>query len=205
MVCRERGVYRGAGTHKPHEVSSFPLVANFWIDPFNSSVNLSLTCDGTQFSQEQVQFIANYYATALTAMATSSQEHYEIANLLSEQEYTRLLQEWNVTAARNDASCIHDLIARKRPRTPAATAVVYRDRQISYRELDERANQLAYVLQRRGVGPEVRVGVYMDRSLEMIIGLLGILKAGEPMCHWTPLIPRSGWRSCCKMQQFFCC
>ncbi|MDB4968769.1 MAG: Malonyl CoA-acyl carrier protein transacylase, partial [Myxococcales bacterium] len=73
---------------------------------------------------------------------------------------------------------LHDLFEQQAVRTPDAIAVDYDGRRLSYRELDERANRLAHHLQALGVGPEVRVGICVERSLEMVVGLLGILKAG---------------------------
>jgi aspartate racemase len=75
-------------------------------------------------------------------------------------------------------SCIHQLFEAQVERTPVATAVVYEGSELTYEELNRRANQLAHHLRKRGVGPEVLVGIYVERSLEMIVGLLGILKAG---------------------------
>jgi len=63
-------------------------------------------------------------------------------------------------------------------RAPEAVAVVFEDHALTYRELDARANRLAHYLRRRGVGPEVLVGLFVERSLEMVVGLLAILKAG---------------------------
>src|SRR5262249_41751596 len=74
--------------------------------------------------------------------------------------------------------CVHELVERQAARTPEALALCFDGRRLSYRELDRRANQLAHRLRRLGVGPEVRVGLCMERSLEAVVGLLGVLKAG---------------------------
>ena len=73
---------------------------------------------------------------------------------------------------------IHELFEAQVERSPEAVAVVCEDRQLTYGELNRRANQLGHYLRKRGVGPEVRVGICMNRSVEMVVGLLGILKAG---------------------------
>jgi natural product biosynthesis luciferase-like monooxygenase protein/amino acid adenylation domain-containing protein len=173
----------------PHEVSSFPLVANFWIDPFNTSVNLSLTCDKTQFSTQQVQALAGYYAATLTAMATASQKRYEMDDLLLDEERTHLLHTWNATTVASPQQCIHELIAAQTRRMPEAPAIIYKKRQLSYQELDEQTNQVAHYLRKQGVGPEVRVGIYMERSLELVVGLLGILKTGGAYVPLDPNYP----------------
>jgi amino acid adenylation domain-containing protein len=86
--------------------------------------------------------------------------------------------------------CIHDLFAAQVARTPDAPAVVFEGRQLTYRELNTRANQLAHYLGARGVGPEVLVGIYLNRSLEMVVGLLGVLKAGGAYVPLDPYFPR---------------
>ena len=73
---------------------------------------------------------------------------------------------------------MHELFEQQVEQTPDAVAVVYEAEQLSYDELNRRANQLAHYLQKLGVGPEVKVGLCVERSLEMIIGLLGVMKAG---------------------------
>lgn len=82
--------------------------------------------------------------------------------------------------------CIHQLFEEQVERTPEAVAVVYQDEQLTYRELNRRANQPAYYLRKLGVGCEVMVGVCMERSLEMVVALLGVLKAGA---SYLPLDP----------------
>ncbi|MGZ3460503.1 MAG: non-ribosomal peptide synthetase, partial [Archangium sp.] len=108
-------------------------------------------------------------------------------SLLSEGERRQLLVEWNDTRADypRDA-CIHQLVEVQAERAPEAVAVEFEGQQLTYRELDRRANQLAHALRERGVGPETRVGLCVERSLEMAVGLLGILKAGGA---YVPLDP----------------
>src|SRR5215218_795265 len=83
--------------------------------------------------------------------------------------------------------CIHELFERQVERTPDAVAVVFDEERVSYGELNRRANQLAHYLRRLGVGPETQVGILLERSVQMIVGLLGVLKAG---CAYVPLDPR---------------
>ena len=106
---------------------------------------------------------------------------------LTERERRQLLVEWNDTAADYPRDqCIHQLFEEQVERTPDAVAVVFEDRQLTYAQLNARANQLARHLRRLGVGPEVLVGLCVERSLEMVVGLLGILKAGGA---YVPLDP----------------
>jgi non-ribosomal peptide synthetase component F len=83
-----------------------------------------------------------------------------------------------------------ELFAAQVARTPDATAVVFEGRSLSYRELDGRANALAHHLRSRGVGPEVVVGLCLERSLEMVVGLIAILKAGGAYLPLDPAYPR---------------
>ena len=105
--------------------------------------------------------------------------------------------EWNRTEVSYPKDrCLHELFEEQVERTPEAVAVVFEDEQLTYRQLNERANQLARHLQGLGVGPDTLVGICVERSLEMVVGLLGILKAGGAYVPLDPSIPRNGWRSC---------
>lgn len=109
--------------------------------------------------------------------------------LLPEEE--RQMTEWNDTEANYPCDlCIHELFQEQVERTPEAVALVCGDERLTYRALDERANQLAHRLRRLGVGPEVVVGVFMDRTPEMVIGLFAILKAGGAYLPLDPAYPK---------------
>ncbi|MFQ5906231.1 MAG: amino acid adenylation domain-containing protein, partial [bacterium] len=111
--------------------------------------------------------------------------------LLTEAERHQLLVEWNDTRTDYPGdSCIHQLFEAQVERTPEKIAVVFEDHQLTYSELNARANQLAHYLRKSGVGPEVLVGICVERSLEMVIGLLGILKAGGAYVPLDPTYPR---------------
>lgn len=90
----------------------------------------------------------------------------------------------------NQINAIHQLVELQVSKTPDAIAVIFEDQQLTYRELNERANQLAHYLQTLGVKPEVLVGICVERSLEMIVGLLGILKAGGAYVPLDPSYPQ---------------
>lgn len=109
---------------------------------------------------------------------------------LTEAQRQQLLVGWNQTQQDYPRDkCIHQLFEEQVKRTPLATAVVFENQQLTYEELNQRANQLARYLQKRGVGPEVLAGICVERSLEMIIGLLGILKAGGAYLPLDPAYP----------------
>jgi amino acid adenylation domain-containing protein len=113
------------------------------------------------------------------------------ANLLSEIERQKLLVEWNATEmGLPEAMSIHELIERRASESPDAVALVCRDDEITYSELSTRADQLASHLRQLGVGPETLVGICVERSLEMVIGLLGILKSGGAYVPLDPAYPK---------------
>src|SRR5207248_74364 len=106
------------------------------------------------------------------------------------KERQQLLVDWNATqAAYPKDKCIHLLFEAQVERTPEAVAVVFDRQQLTYRELNQRANQLAHYLQKLSVGPDVLVGICVERSLEMVVGLLGILKAGGAYVPLDPTYP----------------
>jgi amino acid adenylation domain-containing protein len=109
--------------------------------------------------------------------------------MLSEAERHRLVVEYNDTAADYPRQCVHELFAAQAARTPDAVAVVHEPRCISYGELEWRANQLAHRLRQSGIGPEAVVGLCVERSLDMVLGLLGILKAGGAYLPLDPSYP----------------
>ncbi|NBC46059.1 amino acid adenylation domain-containing protein, partial [Corallococcus exiguus] len=110
--------------------------------------------------------------------------------LLAGEERQQVLVEWNATRAPFPEACMHSLFEEQVRRAPDAVAAVFEGTQLTYAQLDARANQLAHALRRRGVGPEVRVALSVERSLDVVIGLLGILKAGGAWVPVDPLLPR---------------
>ncbi len=114
-------------------------------------------------------------------------EHF---SLIAQEELQLLLGEWNQTQADYPMhQCIHQLFESQVERTPDNVAITFENTELTYRELNYRANQLAHYLQRLQVGSEVLVGICMKRSLEMVIGLLGILKAGGAYVPLDPAYP----------------
>jgi len=109
---------------------------------------------------------------------------------LTDAQRHKLLVEWNNTAREYPQDkCIHQLFEEQVQQTPDAIAVVFEGEQLTYLELNEKANQLAHYLQELAVGPEVLVGICLERSIEMIVGLLGILKAGGAYVPLDPAYP----------------
>src|SRR5437660_4308538 len=93
-------------------------------------------------------------------------------------EREQVLYEWNETKREYPQRCVHELFEEQAEKRPEAVAVEYEGQQLSYGELNRRANQLGHYLRKQGVGPEVKVAICLERSLEMVVALLGILKSG---------------------------
>ena len=135
---------------------------------------------------------ADTIARRLGVLLAASDDDVEVAKLplLTDAERRQLLFDWNQTAADYDRERgMHELFELQVDRTPDATALVFEGARLTYRELDERANQVAHILKQQGVGPDAIVGLYVHRSLELVIGALGILKAGGAYLPLDPEYP----------------
>jgi len=142
------------------------------------------------FEERTVARMLGHLEVLLGAMLEGPERRISELPLLTVDERRQLLLEFNdPTAAQQPDRCLHELFAEQAARTPEATAVVCRGERLSYVELDEAAGRLARVLGRAGVGAESAVGLSVERSTEMIVGLLGILKAGAAFVPLDPGYP----------------
>jgi amino acid adenylation domain-containing protein len=141
------------------------------------------------FDASTIARFINHFQTLLASIVANPDARIADLPLLSVAERHQLLVEWNQTECNYSDNCIHQLFEAQAARTPDAIAVVYADEQITYRELNQRANQLANYLQQLGVAPEVLVGICIERSLEAIVSILGIWKAGGAYVPLDPNYP----------------
>ena len=131
------------------------------------------------FDAASMERMLNQLRTLLRELVKEEGRRVGEVGMLSEWERAQVVEEWNRTREDlGEAVCLQELFAEQARRTPEAVALVEGERRLSYRELDERSNQVGHYLRKRGVGPEVRVGICVSRSAEMVLGLLGILKSG---------------------------
>jgi amino acid adenylation domain-containing protein len=157
--------------------------------------NLAVPSIGFEFRRElfepaTVEGMLSNFWHLLEGIVCDADRRLSALPLLTTAERHRLAVEWNDTAAAYPSDkCLHELFAAQAARTPDAVAVTYEDRCLSYGELDRRSNQLAHYLRGLGVGPEIVVGLCVERSPEMVIGLLGILKAGGAYLPLDPSYP----------------
>ena len=143
------------------------------------------------FEPATIERMACHYLRLLREISADSSKRLSEISILSEQETQELLQGFNRTRRLYASDkCLHQLFEAQVERTPEAVAVVFEDQQLTYRELNKRANQLGHYLQKLGVGAEVLVGICVERSIEMVVGLLGILKAGGAYVPLDPSYPR---------------
>jgi surfactin family lipopeptide synthetase A len=172
---------------------------------FDISAFLSETPDGLRgrfeyntdlFDAETIQQMIAHYEVLLESALAHPQEKISRLQLLTAKERSKILVEWNATAAEYPQDlCLHQLIERQAALAPKAVACVIAgetaadDKSLSYGELDAKANQLAHALRKRGIKPGQRVGIFVERSLEMMVGLLGIQKSGAAYVPLDPAYP----------------
>ncbi|BAZ69377.1 amino acid adenylation [Fischerella sp. NIES-4106] len=169
----------------------FALRVEFNREPFSDNIQLDLECDLTKINQAQLEAIGGYYFETLTAMSQQPSDPYESQCLLPVNEQHQLLIEWNDTSREYPENLlVHQWFANQALLTPNATALVFGEQQLTYQELNERSHQLAHYLQNLGVNCDVPVGLYVERSIEMIVGILGILKAGGAYVPLYPAYPQ---------------
>ncbi|MGI8988237.1 MAG: amino acid adenylation domain-containing protein [Bryobacteraceae bacterium] len=188
----------GAGLNFPGlEVQADPnpkAFVNFdlFLNVMESDDGLAIDCDYNTglFDESTIARWLSCYRTQLQAVAANTRQPIALMPLLPPAERERLLIDWNRTAADYPRICVHQWFEEQAARTPHAIAVVFEDRRLTYAELNGKANQLAHYLAKLGVGPGVLVGICVERSIETIVGLLGILKAGAAYLPLDPAYPR---------------
>jgi amino acid adenylation domain-containing protein len=172
------------------EETNFALIANFVLNPVSDRVQVKLEYQAS-FTQEEREAIRGYYAKTLEVMANQPSARYELSTLISEKEQHQLLVEWNNTQVDYPKeACLHQLFAAQVEKNPDNIAVVFEGKELTYRELNRQANQVAHRLQKLGVKPEALVGICMERCIEMVVGLFGILKAGGAYVPLDPSYPQ---------------
>jgi amino acid adenylation domain-containing protein len=142
------------------------------------------------FEAATIERMFGHFERLLEGIVANPEQRISKLPLLNDAEKHQLLVKWNDTRAEypKDQS-IHELFEEQVERTPEAVAVVYEDQQMTYRELNQKANQLAHYLGERGVRAEALIAVFMERSLEMVIAILGVLKAGGAYVPIDPDTP----------------
>jgi non-ribosomal peptide synthetase component F len=157
----------------------------------NGNIGLTLIYNADLFCVNRMRRLLEHLQTLLVNAIADPDQHLSNFSLLRDAERHQLLFECNgANTAYPNSQCIHQLFEAQVERTPDAVAVVYNEHRLTYRELNGRANQLAHYLRRQGVTAETRVGISVERSLDMLVGILGILKAGAAYVPLDPEYPR---------------
>jgi len=166
----------------------------FWLREQRSPANGHLSLAGTLayatdlFEHDTIEQMATHYERLLAEVAENPEQHLQQIPLLNHEDWQQVVEQWNETGREHcTAKCIQALFEEQAGLRPNAIAVVCEDLQMTYADLNKKACQLGRYLRTWGVGPEVRVGLCVERNAEMIVGILGILKAGG---GYVPLDPR---------------
>ncbi len=172
------------------EYTNFTLMANFDLAPGGEGLAIRLNYDSGQLAAGEIERWAGYYLKCLEAIAADADGPVAATELLAESERTEVLEAFNATETPYDLSgTLDELFEAQVDRTPEATALVYEDRTLSYRDLDEQANRLAHLLRLRGVGADSVVGVMGYRSIELVEALYGVMKSGGAYLPLDPEYP----------------
>jgi len=172
-----------------HVTSKFDL--NLSILDADEGFSAVLEYSTDLFDTETAENLSKYLNRVLKQVATNPDQHLDQYSLLSQSDYNEIVVKKNATEMDYEKECcVHNLFERQARETPDATAVICENEHISYQELDRRSNQLARHLIKTGVGPEVIVGLCLERSVDMVIGMLGILKAGGAYLPLDPKYPK---------------
>jgi amino acid adenylation domain-containing protein len=178
-----------------NEQTNYPLTV---VSGPGREMALKVSYDRSRFADATIDRLLGHFKTILESFVADAEQPVTAVPLLTPHEITQLVHTWNDNAAPFDARLIHDWFEETAARFPDAPAVVFtagasaaggEGAQLTYRELDERANQLAHYLQKQGVGPESIVAICADHSPEMIVAAVGVLKAGGAYLPLDPANP----------------
>ncbi|WP_156483806.1 AMP-binding protein, partial [Azotobacter vinelandii] len=169
--------------------TQFDLTLDSYESP--DSLGASLTYATDLFDERTIERLARHWLNLLAGIVHQPERRIGELPLLDPEEYRRIVRDWNRTEARYPSERgVHQLIEEQVARTSEAVALVFGEQEMSYGELNRRANRLAHRLIELGVGPDVLVGIAVERGFEMVVGLLAILKAGGAYVPLDPEYPR---------------
>ncbi|WP_449124152.1 amino acid adenylation domain-containing protein [Pseudomonas viridiflava] len=170
------------------EFDSYPAQFDLTLNTAEHDGGLSagMTYATALFDRRTIERMAGHWRTLLRVICANPGQRIAELPILNDAERQQML-DWNATSAEFPSEqCIHTLIETQVQKTPDSPALIFAEQQLSYTQLNARANQLAHRLRDSGVGPDVRVGICVERSLELVIGLMAIVKAGGA---YVPLDP----------------
>ena len=173
--------------NKPTAGATFDL--NLILQETNSELQGKLQYNANLFNEEIIKGICKNFQTLLANIVESPNQKISNLSILSTLEREQLLGK-EIIRIESKFGCLHEWFEAQVEKTPSSVALKFVGEQLTYQELNEQANQLAHYLQNLGVKPETKVGICIERSLEMVVGILGILKAGGAYVPLDPSNPR---------------
>ena len=169
--------------------TNFPLATYVQVNPMNGEISISLDYDIRRLGAGQMRSVADYYKRAVEALVRDPGARYETCELLSPAERHQILEQSEGDRIDFPPVCLDELFEQAVERHSQLPAMIFEGEELTYGELNGRINQLAHYLRRLGVGPEVRVGVCLERSTELVISLMAVLKAGGAYVPLDPTYP----------------
>jgi amino acid adenylation domain-containing protein/non-ribosomal peptide synthase protein (TIGR01720 family) len=175
------------------ETTSTKFDLTLYVDESAADLTGTFEFNTDLFDGQTITRMIGNFEALLEASVANPDLHLAEIPILSKREQ-RLQQDWNSTGVSYRLQCVHHLFEEQVERTPEAMALIFEEDQLTYGELNRRANQLAHWLRRHGAGPEVLIGVCLERSLEMVVSLMAILKAGAAYVPIDPEYPEERMR-----------
>ncbi|WP_262985838.1 polyketide synthase [Nostoc sp. 'Peltigera membranacea cyanobiont' 232] len=172
------------------ETKVVPLDLSISIRDTNSGLVWTWEYNTDLFEDSTITSIFKHFQNLLESIVANPEGRIGSLLLLTPGERHQMLSEWNNTKTEYAQTCIHKLVETQVEKNPAAVAVAWENQQLTYRELNDRANQLAHYLQKLGVQPEGLVGICIERSPQMMVAILGVLKAGGACVPLDPAYPK---------------
>ncbi len=190
-LCQVMFVHDGTGAAPERSAPRTPEYdLTLRVTETSSGLDASIAYSTDLFEAETIRRLCGHYGSLLESIVRDPDRGVRTLQMLTEQERDRVLYHWNDTAAPIPAVCAHRLFEEQVARTPDATAIVFEDAKLTYRELNQRANRLARHLCTLGVGPEVLVGVCLGRSIELAVALLAVWKTGGAYVPLDSTLPQ---------------
>ena len=197
---KDAGIFQVMFSLQDADAIDTPLPIN--VDEFQSDLALflveskeglkgTLAYNQELFEGQTIKRLIGHFENLLAGVVENPHSKVNQLQILSLVEYQQIVREWNnTTVDYPQDKCIHQLFSQQVAKTPDAIAVIFQEQQLTYRELDNRANQLANYLQTLGVKPDAKVGICINRCLEMMVGILAILKASGAYIPLDPAYPQ---------------
>lgn len=184
---------RGLDLEEGHyfEANNLTTYTTFMLDVTSTRLELHIDFDPNALCRRQIEAMTEYYLNALRAMAAEPTSRYDSFSPMSAGELEQILVEWNATAQDYPrGACLHELFEQRVTEMPNSVALVFGEQKLTYTELQDRAERLAWQLRTAKLGDEALVGICLERSPEMVVALLAVLKAGAAYVPLDPTFPR---------------